>query len=74
MMSIKFWLKIGKIEIILIIIDKKEINKKTEEDPDRGIMTEKISTKSKISIKEPTMIEEKTSEVFHIKGLGLILL
>ncbi len=73
-MSIKFWLKIGKIEIILIIIDKKEINKKTEEDPDRGIMTEKISTKSKISIKEPTMIEEKTSEVFHIKGLGLILL
>jgi hypothetical protein len=64
MMLIKFWLKIGKIEIILMFIDKKEIKKKTEEDLDRGIMTEKISTKSKIGIKEPTMIEEKISENF----------
>ena len=51
MMWIKFWPKIGKIEITSIKIERIEKKKETGEGPDQGIMTGKISIKSKISMR-----------------------
>ena len=70
-MWIRFWQKIGKIEITSIGIEM--IEKKTGEDRGRGIMTGKISTKNKISIRGPMMIEGERNEGLTFQRSHLIL-
>ncbi len=72
-MWIKFWPKIGKIEITSIKIERIEKKKETGEGPDQGIMIGKINIKSKISMRERMMIEEDRNDSSTFQRSDLIV-